>query len=102
MLQIFIEEQIAVDFLKNRKLKRLANTETAFRQISDEINKTGLTANDCIKIAVENGWGGFKANWLTNLQNNGTNKQSNSKNQGASLAEIAAIAEKHFGHLPDR
>jgi len=100
LLDIFVENQIAIDFLKNRKTKRLANTETAFRQISDEINKTGLTANDCIKFAVENGWGGFKANWLTNTKNNGT-KQRNSANQGASIEEIAALANKHFGDLPD-
>lgn len=32
----------------------------------------------------------------------GTNKQSNSKNQGASLEQIAAIADRVFGDLPDR
>lgn len=101
LLQLLVEKQVAVDFLKNRKTKRLANTETAFKQIVEEINKTGLTSNDCIKIAVENGWGGFKSIWLNNLQY-GTNKQSNSKNQGASIAEIAAAAERVFGDLPDR
>jgi general stress protein YciG len=32
----------------------------------------------------------------------GTIKQSNPKNQGASIDEIAALADKHFGHLQDR
>jgi hypothetical protein len=30
------------------------------------VKKTDLTANDCIKAAIENSWGGFQADWLTN------------------------------------
>lgn len=108
LLELFIEEQIVIDFLKNRKTKRLSNTKTAFEKIAKEIQLTceayNTNANEVLKVAVEKGWGGFEKNFIDNIKKNknGAYQQSTSKNQGATLAEIAAIAEKELGHLPDR
>jgi hypothetical protein len=58
-----VEKQVASDFLKNRKTKRLANTKTAFDNIHREMEKSGLPINDVLKVCVNNGWGSFKNSW---------------------------------------
>jgi hypothetical protein len=51
-----------------RKAKGAANTETSFKSIEREILKSGLPADECIRVAVENSWRGFKAEWVLNQQ----------------------------------
>ena len=51
-----------------RKGKKATNTETAFKSIEREIMKSGRSAEECITLAVENSWSGFKAEWLFNHQ----------------------------------
>jgi hypothetical protein len=63
LVDLGVKKNIAQDFLKCRKAKRLANTETAFTDIKREIEKKGLPANKIIKICTGKGWGGFKASW---------------------------------------
>ena len=74
LLNLGIEKEIIDDWLKVRKTKKAANTETAFKAICREIEKSKLTPNDCIKKAVENSWSGFKNEWLQN-QGYATNPQ---------------------------
>jgi hypothetical protein len=66
LLNLGIEKQIIEDWLKVRKTKKAANTQTAFEAILREIEKSGLTPNECIKKSVENSWSGFKNEWLKN------------------------------------
>lgn len=61
-----VEKQIATDWLKVRKLKKLASTETAFNKIKSVAEKNGMTMNEAVTIAVENSWGGFNPKWLKN------------------------------------
>jgi hypothetical protein len=68
LINLGVQKEIVDDWLKVRKTKKAANTETAFKAICREIEKSKLTPNDCIKKAVENSWSGFKNDWL---QNNG-------------------------------
>jgi len=63
-LNLGVDEKILNDWLKVRKEKKGSNTETSFNKIKKEIEKTNLTANDCIKIAAENSWKGFQADWI--------------------------------------
>ena len=58
-----VDKNIANDWLKVRKTKRLANTETAFLRIEKEIEKSDYDFQEIIKICCEKGWGGFKASW---------------------------------------
>jgi hypothetical protein len=51
-----------------RKAKGAANTETSFKSIEREILKSGLPADECIRVAVENSWRGFKAEWIMSQQ----------------------------------
>lgn len=51
------------DFLKVRKVKRLAVTETAIKKIEREAAKANLTMEQVITICCEKGWGSFDASW---------------------------------------
>lgn len=59
----------AHDWLQVRKTKRLASTETGWQETLAEIRKTGYTAEYCIRTAVAQSWGGFRADWLDRLLN---------------------------------
>lgn len=69
LLEIGVTEQTANDWLLVRKQKKAANTKTAFNRIIKEIEKSGLPANECIKISAERSWSGFNADWI-NAENN--------------------------------
>lgn len=66
LLSLGVEESIVSDWLIVRKTKKGSNTETAFNMIKSEIEKSGISANDCIKYAVVKNWVGFEAKWLNN------------------------------------
>lgn len=78
LINLGVDKKIAEDWLFVRKQKKAANTETAFNAIKKQIEISGLTANDCIKIAVEKSWSGFNAEWVNNQNQNqnGTNKSN--------------------------
>lgn len=59
-----IKKELVDDFIKNRKLKRLANTETAFKNLKIEFSKTGAEINELMNFVVSKGWGSFKNSWL--------------------------------------
>ena len=84
-LDLDVEKSILSDWIKVRKLKKCANTETAFKAIKKEIEKSKLSPNDCIKKAVEKSWGGFEAEWLKNTTNNNTTSNANNRRD---LSEI--------------
>lgn len=59
-----VPRQIAEDWLKTRKRKRLELTQTALDGIVREAGKAGLSLDSAIRLCGENGWAGFKASWL--------------------------------------
>ena len=68
LIDIGVASEVAEDWMQVRKAKRAANTETAFKRIVHEIQKSGLPANECITIAVSRSWQGFQADWIANQQ----------------------------------
>jgi DNA-binding transcriptional regulator YhcF (GntR family) len=82
LIELGIESQVVSDWLKVRKTKKSANTETAFKKICTQIEKSGLSANACIKIATERSWAGFESEWIKNILNerNQANNQTNGRN----------------------
>jgi hypothetical protein len=70
LISLGIKESIVKDFMIVRKNKDATNTETAFNAIKKQIELSGLTPNECITIAVEHSWKGFKADWLSNITSN--------------------------------
>lgn len=71
LLSLGIEKQVVEDWIKVRRTKKATDTETAFNKIKKQIELCDLTANECIKIAVEKDWKGFEKSWLKNLGTNG-------------------------------
>ena len=66
LLALGVEPELAEAWMQVRKAKKAVNTEVAFNGILREINKSGHTASDCIRLAVERSWCGFKAEWMEN------------------------------------
>lgn len=60
----------------------MTNTETAFVKLKNQIENSGCDANQCITIAVEHSWGGFKAEWLKNVDTSKNEQQSTNKING--------------------
>lgn len=68
LLEIGVKEQTAKDWMLVRKAKKAVNSITAFDGLKSQIEKSGLSANDCIKIAVERNWQGFNHKWIIEKQ----------------------------------
>lgn len=84
---IGVSEETARDWMAVRKNKKATNTETAFKSIEREILKSGRSAEECIRIAVENSWSGFKAEWLFNQQRNGQQRKVSVLENNMAVAE---------------
>ncbi|MCA8266457.1 helix-turn-helix domain-containing protein [Burkholderia vietnamiensis] len=66
LVSMGVDAQVATDWLKTRKARKLAPTMTAFEGVALEADKAGITMADAVKYACVRGWGSFKADWLTN------------------------------------
>jgi uncharacterized protein YdaU (DUF1376 family) len=63
-----VPESLAKDWLKVRKEKKAAPTQTAFDAIKKHAEDNGYTFAQAVKIATENGWSGFKVDWINNAK----------------------------------
>lgn len=82
LIAMGVQEQTARDWMQVRKEKRASNTETALRSIQAEIRKSGMDAESCIRMAAENSWQGFKAEWAQNkTQRNAPSQQPKLSNR---------------------
>lgn len=88
LLEIGVSPQVAEDWLKVRKAKKAANTETAFKRIKKEIELSRLSADECITIAVERSWQGFKAEWVD---------KPSYRNQQSTFQHNLEVAYRMFG-----
>jgi hypothetical protein len=59
-----INNNLANDWIKVRKEKKQAITQTALDRIKSHAEKNGYTFAEAIKISCENGWAGFNVSWL--------------------------------------
>lgn len=75
LLDLGIDEDVADDWLAVRKKKKATNSERAFNKIKNEIEKSGMSANECITIAADRCWIGFEADWAKNTKLNYNNQQ---------------------------
>ena len=89
LLSLGVSEEVAEAWMSVRKTKRATNTEIAFRKVAEEIQKSGKTAEECITIAVENSWQGFKAEWVTSKSHSRQNTPSKKEDKPFSF-------NKHF------
>ena len=59
-----VDKQVWDDWLAIRRAKKLPLTETAWKQLMEEIDKSGFSVDVVIKECCLRGWGAFKVAWL--------------------------------------
>lgn len=59
-----VSSEVAEAWLQVRKAKRAVNSRIAFDKVAREVAKSGKSADECIRTAVERSWSGFEASWL--------------------------------------
>jgi hypothetical protein len=74
LVSLGVDRTIAADWLKTRKGKRLAPTQTSLDRVAAEAAKAGMSMAAAVKLACENGWGGFKADWLNDSSPRGNGR----------------------------
>lgn len=68
LVSMGVGESLASDWIKVRKEKKLATTQTALDKIKAHAEKNGYTFAQAVKLACENGWAGFNVSWLSELE----------------------------------
>lgn len=72
LLSLGVSPQTADDWIKVRKAKRAAQTETAFKTVASQIklvmDEYGVSADDVVRIAVERNWQGLMARFFENIE----------------------------------
>ena len=59
-----VSETVFQDFIKLRKGLKAPVTETALKGLQREAAKAGITLSEVLELCCQNGWRGFKADWL--------------------------------------
>ena len=57
------------DFLTHRKNKKAPLTETAFKGIKNEVDKTKISLEDALVMCQARGWRSFKSDWISKKNN---------------------------------
>jgi uncharacterized protein YdaU (DUF1376 family) len=66
-----VDKQIATEYLQLRKRKKANLTPVALEGVRREAANAGISLCDAMRSCVENGWQGFKAEWVQNRQRAG-------------------------------
>lgn len=67
--------KLVSEWLIIRKSKKLSNTETALNGFLDEVAKSKKTINEVLKKCSTESWGGFKASWNWDSNNNSNHNE---------------------------
>ena len=72
LIGLGVKPQTADDWIKVRKAKRAAQTETAFKTVATQMkmvmDEYGVSADDVVRIAVERNWQGLMARFFENIE----------------------------------
>lgn len=60
------DQKLISEYMEVRKAKKAVNSETAFKSLISEQQKSGLTLNQVLEHCVVNSWKGFMAEWIKN------------------------------------
>ena len=64
LISLGVEDQILKDWMSVRRKKKATDSKTSLDAIKKQIELSGKSANECIKICVERDWKGFSAEWI--------------------------------------
>ncbi|EMI6453712.1 helix-turn-helix domain-containing protein [Acinetobacter baumannii] len=82
------DQKLISEYMEVRKAKKAVNSETAFKSLISEQQKSGLTLNQVLEHCVVNSWKGFKAEWVK------TQNQPVQKNKPSRWDEIQELIAK--------
>jgi hypothetical protein len=93
-----VSDQVWIDFIAHRKIKKSNLTQTALNGIINQSRIAGWTLEDALCEIITRGWIGFKAEWVNNQQQKGNyqNGKSESKHEAAKR-ELAEFMESRGG-----
>ena len=86
-----IDGDLAKDFIAHRKAKKATVTKTVLDGFQREADKAGISIADAVRISIERGWVGFKAEWhkqapvVFNSSSTPTNKAEIVQQQNAAV-----------------
>jgi len=87
LLDISKDIQLVEDWLTVRKLKKAANTKTAFDSFIKEVNLSDISINDILKICIEKSWSGYRFEWIKNLRSTNSLNKVIDKPKGGRVLE---------------
>lgn len=82
-----VSDEVFKDFLKLRNGLKAPVTETALKGLEREAKKAGVSLQSVMEICCQNGWRGFKADWLNGKSINGQSGSTVTNDPYARLAE---------------
>lgn len=94
LIKIGVEQDVADAWMQVRKEKKAVNTKIAFEAVYKEIQqaeKAGHSANECIRLAVEKSWAGFKWSWMK--------RELDDQNAPAGIRPTPLPPSRHDSHL---
>jgi len=83
-----VSTSVFEDFVKLRKGLKAPVTETALKGLEREARKAGISLQEVLELCCQNGWRGFKAEWLQNNRN-ATQKPDKMKNFWDQINDVA-------------
>ena len=63
LIQLGCSEQLAKDFIKHRRVKKSAITDTALNVMASQATKAGIPFAQAAEITIVKGWVSFNASW---------------------------------------
>lgn len=82
-----ISEPIWNDFKTLRKSKKAPITQTAINGIKKQAGMAGITFQEALEICCQNGWAGFKAEWINKQSKGSVNEKSKITSQMEDILE---------------
>lgn len=87
------DQKLISEYMEVRKAKKAVNSETAFKSLISEQQKSGLTLNQVLEHCVVNSWKGFKAEWVKN-QNTVHGQQNPKPSRWDEIQQLIAQEEQ--------
>jgi len=88
------DQKLISEYMEVRKAKKAVNSETAFKSLISEQQKSGLTLNQVLEHCVVNSWKGFKAEWIKNQST--VHGQQNKPSRWDEIQELIAKEEAGY------
>ncbi|CAB4134604.1 hypothetical protein UFOVP280_27 [uncultured Caudovirales phage] len=64
LIQNGFDEKLSRDWMEVRKQRKAVNTETAFNDFWNQVQKHGGNKNEILRTCVERSWKGFNHSWI--------------------------------------